>query len=168
VFVVAGLGLTINVVVAWILSHDKNSINTRAALVNVLGDLLGSIAALIAGGVIWYTGWMQIDPLLSILVSLLILKSTLGILMESYHHLMEGVPQHIDYLRVGADLEMVDGVLSVHDLHVWGMSPGQPALIGHIEVRDLQDWPRILADIKAVLIERHGIDHVTLQAELAD
>jgi cobalt-zinc-cadmium efflux system protein len=168
VFVVAGLGLTINVVVAWILSHDKNSINTRAALVNVLGDLLGSIAALIAGGVIWYTGWMQIDPLLSILVSLLILKSTLGILMESYHHLMEGVPQHIDYLQVGADLEGVDGVLSVHDLHVWGMSPGQPALIGHIEVRDLQDWPRILADIKAVLIERHGIDHVTLQAELAD
>jgi cobalt-zinc-cadmium efflux system protein len=81
---------------------------------------------------------------------------------------MEGVPQHIDYLQVGADLEGVDGVLSVHDLHVWGMSPGQPALIGHIEVRDLQDWPRILADIKAVLIERHGIDHVTLQAELAD
>jgi cobalt-zinc-cadmium efflux system protein len=168
VFVVAGLGLSINVVVAWILSHDKNSINTRAALVNVLGDLLGSIAALIAGGVIWYTGWMQIDPLLSILVSLLILKSTLGILMESYHHLMEGVPQHIDYLQVGADLERVEGVLSVHDLHVWGMSPGQPALIGHIEVRGLQDWPRILADIKAVLIERHGIDHVTLQAELAD
>eukprot|EP01032_Pedospumella_encystans_P035961 gene35962-biopygen29835 len=67
VFVVAGIGLCVNLAVAWVLSHDKNSMNTRAALVHVMGDLLGSIAALIAGAVIWYTGWMQIDPLLSIL-----------------------------------------------------------------------------------------------------
>jgi cobalt-zinc-cadmium efflux system protein len=167
VFVVAGIGLCVNLAVAWVLSHDKKSMNTRAALVHVMGDLLGSIAALIAGAVIWYTGWMQIDPLLSILVSLLILKSTVEILRESYHHLMEGVPEQVDYLQVGADLEQVAGVLSVHDLHVWSMAPGQPALIGHIEVRDLQDWPAILAAIKAMLLARHGIDHVTLQAELA-
>lgn len=167
VFVVAGIGLCVNLAVAWVLSHDKKSMNTRAALVHVMGDLLGSIAALVAGAVIWYTGWMQIDPLLSILVSMLILKSTVDILRESYHHLMEGVPGQIDYLQVGADLEQVAGVLSVHDLHVWSMSPGQPALIGHIEVRDLQDWPAILAAIKAMLLARHGIDHVTLQAELA-
>jgi cobalt-zinc-cadmium efflux system protein len=168
VFVVAGIGLCVNLAVAWVLSHDKKSMNTRAALVHVMGDLLGSVAALVAGAVIWYTGWMQIDPLLSILVSLLILKSTVDILRESYHHLMEGVPGQIDYLQVGADLEQVAGVESVHDLHVWSMSPGQPALIGHIEVRDLQDWPAILAGIKAMLLARHGIDHVTLQAELAD
>ncbi|WP_377705600.1 cation diffusion facilitator family transporter [Pseudoduganella sp. UC29_71] len=167
VFVVAGIGLCVNLAVAWVLSHDQKSMNTRAALVHVMGDLLGSVAALIAGAVIWYTGWMQIDPLLSILVSLLILKSTVDILRESYHHLMEGVPGQIDYLQVGADLEQVPGVESVHDLHVWSMSPGQPALIGHIEVRDLQDWPAILAAIKAMLLVRHGIDHVTLQAELA-
>ncbi|KQX01880.1 cation transporter [Massilia sp. Root418] len=167
VFVVAGIGLCVNLAVAWVLSHDKKSMNTRAALVHVMGDLLGSVAALVAGAVIWYTGWMQIDPLLSILVSLLILKSTVEILRESYHHLMEGVPGQIDYLQVGADLEQVAGVESVHDLHVWSMSPGQPALIGHIEVRDLQDWPAILAAIKAMLLARHGIDHVTLQAELA-
>lgn len=167
VFVVAGVGLCINLVVAWVLSHDTKSMNTRAALVHVMGDLLGSIAALVAGAVIWYTGWMQIDPLLSILVSLLILKSTLGILSESYHHLMEGVPHTIDYQQVGADLEQVAGVQSVHDLHVWSMAPGQPALIGHIEVRDLQEWPAILGAIKAMLLARHGIDHITLQAELA-
>ncbi|MYN10751.1 cation diffusion facilitator family transporter [Pseudoduganella aquatica] len=167
VMVVAAIGLAVNVVVAWVLSHDTKSMNTRAALVHVMGDLLGSVAALIAGAVIWYTGWMQIDPLLSILVSLLILKSTVAILRESYHHLMEGVPEQIDYPQVGADLEQVAGVVSVHDLHVWSMSPGHPALIGHIEVRDLQAWPAILADIKAVLLARHGIDHVTLQAELA-
>jgi cobalt-zinc-cadmium efflux system protein len=100
------------------LSRGDSNMNTRAALVNVLGDLLGSVAALVAGGVIYYTGWMQIDPLLSLFVALLILKSTLGVLHESYHFLMGGVPEQIDYLKVGADLEQLDGVCSVHDLHV--------------------------------------------------
>ena len=123
--------------------------------------------ALIAGAVIYLTGWMQIDPLLSLFVSLLILKSTVGILRESYHFLMEGVPHHIDYLQVGTDLEQVPGVLSVHDLHVWDMSPGQPALIGHVEIIDLQAWPQVLHAVKTMLLSKHGIDHVTLQAEVA-
>ena len=167
VFVVATIGLVVNLLVAWTLSHDKHSLNTRAALIHVLGDLLGSVAALVAGAVIYYTGWLQIDPLLSIFVSLLILRSTFSVLRESYHFLMEGVPHHIDYLQVGNDLAAVKGVLSVHDLHVWEMTPGQPALIGHIEVCDLQEWPQILAAIKTMLLETHGIDHVTLQAELS-
>jgi cobalt-zinc-cadmium efflux system protein len=139
--------------------------NTRAALVHVLGDLLGSVAALIAGGVIMATGWMQIDPILSLLVSLLILKSTIGVLGESFHHLMEGVPDSADYAQIGADLSDVPGVLSVHDLHVWEMSPGQPALIGHVEINDLQEWPQILHSVKAMLLSKHGIDHITIQAE---
>lgn len=167
VFIVAAIGLCVNLAVAWVLSKDRDSLNTRAALVHVLGDMLGSVAALIAGAVIWYTGWMQIDPLLSLIVSLLLLKSTYGILRESGHHLMEGVPAHIDYLQLGADLEAVDGVVSVHDLHVWDMSPGEPALIGHVEVADLAHWPRVLKAIRIMLLERHGIDHVTLQAEVA-
>lgn len=168
VFIVASIGLAVNLVVAWVLSHDKRSVNTRAALVHVMGDLLGSIAAIVAGAVIYVTGWLTIDPLLSLFVSLLILKSTLAVLRESYHFLMEGVPLHIDYLQVGADLAQVDGVLSVHDLHVWEMSPGYPALIGHVEIRALQEWPAVLYAIKAMLLERHDIDHVTLQAELPD
>ncbi|CDG82599.1 cation diffusion facilitator family transporter [Janthinobacterium agaricidamnosum] len=167
VFIVASIGLLINLVVAWVLSKDQNSLNTRAALVHVMGDLLGSIAAIVAGAVIYLTGWMRIDPLLSILVSLLILKSTCGVLRESYHFLMEGVPHGIDYLAVGADLAHIDGVLSVHDLHVWDMSPGQPALIGHVEIRELQEWPQVLREIKAMLLAKHGIDHITLQAEAA-
>ena len=166
VFTVAAIGLALNIVVAWLLSHDKHNVNTRAALVHVLGDLLGSVAALIAGVVIYITGWLQIDPLLSTLVSLLILKSTIGVLRESYHFLMEGVPHHIDYLQVGTDLAAVKGVLSVHDLHVWEMTPSQPALIGHVEIQDMQEWPEILKTIKIMLLERHGIDHITLQAEL--
>jgi cobalt-zinc-cadmium efflux system protein len=165
VLVVAVVGACINVLVAWVLSRGEQSINTRAALVNVLGDLLGSVAAIAAGAVIHFTGWVRIDPILSIFVSLLILKSTAGILRESYHFLMEGVPQGIDYLGIGADLAAIDGVRSVHDLHVWDMSPGEPALIGHLEIDDLNDWPDVLRRVKAMLLEEHGIDHVTLQPE---
>lgn len=165
VTVVAAIGLLMNIVVAWVLSRDKKSVNTRAALVHVMGDLLGSIAALVAGVVIQLTGWMPIDAILSILVSLLILKSTVSILHESYHFLMEGVPLHIDYLQVGKDLRSVPGVLAVHDLHVWEMTPSFPALIGHIEIADIMEWPAIMSRINEMLLEKHGIDHVTLQPE---
>ncbi len=165
VIIVAGIGLAINLVVAWVLSREQQNMNTRAALVHVMGDLLGSIAALVAGAVIHLTGWMQADPILSVLVSLLILHSTTDVLRQSYHALMEGVPHQIDYLKVGADLEQIDGVLSVHDLHVWDMSPGQPALIGHLEIRNLAEWPEVLHAVKAMLLQHHGIDHVTLQPE---
>mgnify|MGYP003333806377 CR=1 FL=1 len=166
VTIVAFIGLIINLVVAWVLSKDKKSVNTKAALVHVMGDLLGSVAALIAGVVVQYTGWMQIDPLLSIFVCLLVFRSTVEVLRDSYHFLMEGVPHHIDYLRVGDDLAAIDGVLAVHDLHVWEMSPGHPALIGHVEIRDLQDWPLTLDKIHAMLRDKHQIDHVTLQPEM--
>ena len=168
VLVVAAIGGGINILVAWVLSRGAQTINTRMALVNVLGDLLGSVAAVAAGAIIYFTGWVRIDPILSIFVALLILRSTWDILRESYHFLMEGVPHHIDYLQVGADVAEVDGVLSVHDLHVWDMSPGHPALIGHLEIRSLAEWPATLRAVKAMLLEKHGIDHVTLQPEGPD
>ena len=168
VLVVAAIGACINLLVAWVLSRDNASINTRAALVNVLGDLLGSLAAIAAGAVIYFfPTWVRIDPILSIFVALLILRSTGGILRESYHFLMEGVPHDIDYLEVGANLKAVEGVLDVHDLHVWDMSPGHPALIGHLEIASLEQWPSVLAAVRAMLREKHGIDHVTLQPEAA-
>lgn len=167
VMLVASIGLAINMIVAWVLSHDKESLNTKAALVHVMGDLLGSIAAIISGAVIYYTGWMKIDPILSIFVSLLILKSTFGVLSASYHFLMEGVPHHIDYIQIGDDLEATEGILSVHDLHIWEMSPGYPALIGHLEIDDLSAWPRIMENVKAMLLTKHKIDHITLQPEVS-
>ena len=168
VLVVAAIGASINLLVAWILSRDKQSINTRAALVNVMGDLLGSLAAIAAGAIIYvFPTSVRIDPILSIFVALLILRSTSGILRESYHFLMEGVPSGIDYLEVGAHLKAIDGVLDVHDLHVWDMSPGHPALIGHLEIVSLERWPGVLAEVRAMLREKHGIDHVTLQPEAA-
>ena len=166
VSIVAAIGLGMNIVVAWVLSRDRKSVNTRAALVHVMGDLLGSVAALLSGVVIQFTGWMQADSWLSIFVSLLILKSTYSILRESYHFLMEGVPLHIDYLEVGRDLRAISGVLAEHDLHVWEMAPSFPALIGHIEVERIADWPTVMARINTMLLNKHGIDHVTLQPEV--
>lgn len=168
VMVVAAIGLAINLAVAWILSRDSSNVNMRAALVHVLGDLLGSVAAFAAGLIISLTGWMQIDPILSVLVCLLILKSTIGVLRDSWHFLMEGVPHHIDYLQVGKDLAAIDGVMSVHDLHVWEMAPGHSALIGHLEIRHLDEWPTLLRSIKVMLLEKHAIDHITLQAETSE
>lgn len=165
VLFVAAVGIVINLLVAWILSRDSQNMNTRAALVNVMGDLLGSIAAVIAGAVIYWTGWVRIDPLLSILVSLLILKSTIGVLRESYHFLMKGVPLQIDYVQVGADLAAIEGVHAVHDLHIWDMSPGEPALIGHLQIDDLVAWPGVLLAVQDMLLAKYGIDHVTLQPE---
>jgi len=166
VTIVALLGLCVNIFVAWMLSRNNHSMNTRAALVHVMGDLLGSVAALIAGIVIQYTGWMQIDPILSLVVCLLLVKSTVSILAESYHFLMKGVPKQIDFLKVGDDLVKINGVNAIHDLHIWEMTPGYPALIGHIEIDHITEWPKIMDDIREMLLSEHGIDHVTLQPEV--
>lgn len=162
---VAAVGLLVNLGVAWQLAKGEKTLNTRAALMHVLGDILGSVAALAAGLVIQFTGWMPIDPLLSLLVSGLILVSAWRLLSESIHVLLESVPEHIDLQQVGSDLEAIDGVVSVHDLHVWTLSSGQIALSAHMDVHYLSDWPVILSSARAVMKTRHGIGHVTLQPE---
>lgn len=166
VMVVAGIGLLINLLVAWLLSKDQDSINTRAALIHVMGDLLGSIAAIVSGFIIFFTGWAAIDPLLSIFVCLLLLKSTLLILKNSYRILMEHVPGSVDFQAVGQDLLGPDTIRSVHNLHVWEISPGHIALSAHLEVSDLAVWPSVLKELQLLLREKHGIDHATLQPEL--
>jgi cobalt-zinc-cadmium efflux system protein len=166
VIVVAVIGLVINLVVAWVLSRGEHSLNSRAALLHVLGDVLGSVAAIVAGIVIVTTGWTPIDPLLSLLVAALILVSALRLLREVVHVLMEGVPLHVHFNEVGRDLAGLDGVLRVHDLHVWTLSSGTIALSAHLDIRDLDAWPAILASARATMTARHGISHVTLQPEV--
>jgi cobalt-zinc-cadmium efflux system protein len=165
VIVVAAIGLAINLVVAWVLSRGEHSLNSRAALLHVLGDALGSVAAIVAGIVIVATGWTPIDPLLSLLVSALILVSALRLLREVVEVLMEGVPGHVRLETVGRDLAALDGVVRVHDLHVWTLSSGTIALSAHLEIRNLGDWPGILAAARQSMDALHGIRHVTLQPE---
>ncbi len=161
---VAAAGMAINVVVAWMLSRTAStSINARGALVHVVGDLLGSVAALIAGAVVQFTGWTPIDPILSIVVVLLILRSTLALLRQSTGVLMERVPAHLSYDAIGRALAALPGVTGVHDLHVWQMSAERPALSAHVTLSDGAAWPRVLAAAQRLLARDFGIDHVTLQ-----
>lgn len=162
---VAIIGLGINLAVAWVLSRGEATLNSRAALLHVMGDALGSVAAIASGVVILATGWTPIDPLLSLFVALLILVSALRLLREVLHVLMEGVPLQIRLESVGQDLAALPGVLRVHDLHVWTLSSGTIALSAHLEIRDLNDWSHLLAAARAQLADRHGIRHVTLQPE---
>jgi len=115
--------------------------------------------------VIWATGYTPIDPILSLLVSLLILVSAWRLLGESVHILMEGVPVHIELSRVTATLMSIAGVCRVHDLHVWTLSSGQIALSAHLELNDFDHWPDILATARDELEHDHGIRHATLQPE---
>ncbi|MES1929075.1 cation diffusion facilitator family transporter [Salinisphaera dokdonensis CL-ES53] len=165
VMIIAGIGLVMNIVVAAILMRGEQTMNVRGALIHVIGDLLGSVAALAAGLVIILTGWMPIDPLLSLLVSALILVSAVRLLRDVVHVLMEGVPRGVDAVDVGQALAAVDGVQAIHDLHIWSLSSSQRALAAHVEIARLSDWQRILPKLQQLLAERFSITHTTLQPE---
>jgi cobalt-zinc-cadmium efflux system protein len=162
---IALAGLAVNIISAWVLSRASGSLNARGAMIHVLGDLLGSLAAIIAGGVILATGWMPIDPILSLAVSLLILRSTLQLLRQSTGVLMEGVPAHLDYNAIGNALARLPGVTGVHDLHVWNMTAEHAALSAHIALIDGGLWPQTLAAAQRMLASEFAIEHVTLQPD---
>jgi cobalt-zinc-cadmium efflux system protein len=163
VTVIAAVGLVVNIVAAWVLSRAAGSLNTRGALLHVMGDLLGSLAALVAGGVIVATGWMPIDPILSLVVALLILRSTWQLLKQSTGVLMEGVPRHLDFDAIGKSLAALPGVSDVHDLHIWHMSSEGVALSAHLAIARGDDWPALLAQARRMLASDYGIRHATLQ-----
>jgi cobalt-zinc-cadmium efflux system protein len=165
VVVIAAIGLAVNLLVAWGLSRHRENLNMRAAFLHVLGDLLGSVAALVSGAVVSVTGYTVVDPLLSMLVSGLILRSVLGVLKESTLVLLDSVPMGVEFRKVGKALACIDGVRSVHDLHVWAMVPGRHAVSAHLLVDRIERWPHILREARTVLARDFGIDHVTLQPE---
>lgn len=162
---IAAGGLLVNLAVAWLLMGGRRNVNVRAALLHVIGDLLGSVGALISGLVILTTGWTPIDPILSLFIAALILVSGLRLLRETLHTLLEGVPAHLDLEAVGRAMAGVEGVISVHDLHIWSLSAERTALSAHVVLRRIDDWEPLLARLRAMLAEQIGIDHVTLQPE---
>lgn len=165
VMVIATIGLLVNIATAFVLARAGDGLNIRAAMIHVIGDLLGSVAAILAGAIIWYTGWLPADPILSLLVVASILTSTIRLLGESIHVLMEGVPRSIDLQAVGKGMAALQDVLSVHDLHIWSLASGKWALSAHIEVESLSEWPHVLHRLKKHLLTQYRIDHVTLQPE---
>jgi cobalt-zinc-cadmium efflux system protein len=162
---IALAGLALNLLILQRLTPHRHDLNTRAAMMHVVGDALGSAAALAAGLVIALTGWLRIDAIASGVIGLLIAASALRLTRESLHALMEGVPHGLSVETVGREMAGVDGVLSVHDLHVWTLSGSRTALSAHVVVRNLQHWDVTLRALQRCLLERFGIEHVTLQPE---
>jgi len=163
---VAGLGA--NAASAWVLMRGgghQHDLNTRGAFLHVMGDMLGSVGAIVAALIMLATGWYLADPILSAGIGVLILWSSWRLMRESVDVLMESTPAHIDPREVRTAMTDVTGVASVHDLHIWTVTSGLVAMSAHVDVTGERDWPDVLVELAAVLRERFGIHHVTLQPE---
>lgn len=164
---VAALGLVVNLV-AFRLLHggDRENLNLRGAALHVMGDLLGSVGAIAAAGVIMATGWTPIDPILSLVVAGLILRSAWHLVRQSGHILLEGTPGHIDIPRLKQHLRAeVPEVEDVHHVHAWSLTNERPMVTLHARVPEDADQQAVLQRIKTVLCKRFAVDHATIQIE---
>ncbi len=164
---VAVLGLLINGVMLWMLHGERDQINARAALLHVIGDFAGSVIAIVAITLAWTTGWTRADPLLSLLLCLLMLVSTWRVLRDSSRVLMNAAPESLDVQAAGQALLEIEGVRSVHDLHIWELGGGRTALAAHLRVEGIEQWPEVLGRVRDCMRGRFGIEHLTLQPEVS-
>jgi len=166
-FWVALAGLAANIVSFWVLQGgDRKNLNIRAAALHVLGDLLGSLAALLAAIVIMATGWTPIDPILSVLVAVIILRSAWRVVSESGHILLEGTPSGINSRDVANDLRATfPAIADVHHVHIWSITQERPLLTLHVRVKGNDPPERIVAAVKRRLAERFNISHATIEVE---
>ncbi|SHF68679.1 cobalt-zinc-cadmium efflux system protein [Modicisalibacter ilicicola DSM 19980] len=164
--IIAIIGLFVNIV-AFVILHrgDSGNLNLRGAAMHVLGDLLGSVAAIAAALIIMFTGWNAADPILSVLAAGLILRAAWQILRRSSHTLLEGTPDGVEVAEIRTALESIEEVESLHDVHLWGLTPQDPLLSLHLVVRDGADHAGVLRQAYKLLRERFGITHATLQLE---
>lgn len=161
---IAIAGLVVNLVVFKILTGaDQDNLNIRGAVLHVLGDLLGSVAAIIAALVIMKTGWLPIDPILSVLVAILILRSAWFLVKDSAHILLEGAPAHIDRRAIREDLpEHIEGLIRVEHIHAWSITPERPILTLEAFVKDGVSLESVSQAIKTRLKSEFHIDHATV------
>jgi len=165
VMLVGAAGLGVNYAIYKVLEQGHGSLNVHATLLHVLGDMLGSAAAFTAGAVILFTGWLPVDPLLSVFIAVLILFSGLRLLGEASHVLLEGVPSNLDLAEIGRSMAGIEGVGSIHDLHVWCVSSDEVALSAHVVIADMSRWDPVYQGLKTHLQGAYGIGHITLQPE---
>lgn len=166
--VVAGIGLLANIAAFLVLRDGGDNLNMRSAVLHVLGDLLASAAAMVAAGIIMLSGWMPIDPILSAVVALLILRGGWRVTRESAHILLEGAPPGIEIEEVSADLVAeVAGVSGVHHLHAWSLTDSRPMMTLHAVIGESVDQDAALGAIRKRLSERFGVVHATIQLERA-
>jgi cobalt-zinc-cadmium efflux system protein len=164
--VVALVGLAANLGALGFL-HQTHSLNVRGAFLHVLGDTLSSVGVLIGAGIMAVTGWYVVDPIISVLISVVIVVGALRLVRDAVDVLLEAVPAHVDLEAVKELMLKVPGVSAVHDLHVWTISSGLYALSAHLVVGNAQacNNDEILSAVKHELFDRFGIDHTTIQIE---
>ncbi|HYO83279.1 MAG TPA: cation diffusion facilitator family transporter, partial [Bryobacteraceae bacterium] len=167
--VVAALGIVLNLGIMRALHGHSSDVNVRAAWIHMLGDALGSVAIIVGALVIRSTGWMVIDPLLSILIAVVIIWTAWGIVRETLNVLLEGMPQGVELNAVTSAMRAVPGVLDVHDVHCWTLGSGVHALSCHALIADVppSESDSILRSLNDTLGRRFGIRHTTVQFEHA-
>ncbi len=169
--IVAAAGLVINIIVFAVLhGGDQENLNMRGAALHVLGDLLGSVAAITAALIILTTGWMPIDPILSVGVAILIFRSAWHLVKRSTHILLEGAPEWLDVDEMQSKIISSNPeVREIHHVHVWGLTPQHPMLTMHVAVRQIQlDTMATIRSIKDLLRNEYGINHSTIEVECDD
>lgn len=168
--IISAIGLVINIVVAWILSRGetKENLNIKSAFMHVLGDLLGSVGAIIAALLIIFLGWNIADPIASMIVSVLVLYSGWHILKDSVNILMESKPANIDTAEVKRAIKSIDGVIDIHDLHIWMITQEFLSLTTHVSVKNNSDRDLLLNQITEIIKQKTGITHITVQLEGLD
>jgi cobalt-zinc-cadmium efflux system protein len=166
---IALVGLAVNVAAGLVLSRARDtSLNVEAAFRHVFADLLGSVGVAVAAVVILATGWVEADPLVGMLIGVLVLASAWSILRDSTEILLESTPRGLDADALGRRLARAPGVVEVHDLHVWTITSGFPALSAHVLVRPGEDCHGRRRELERLLHDEFGIDHTTLQVDHAD
>lgn len=169
VLVVAVAGLIVNLAAAWVLSRDQqDSLNVAAALRHVLADLAGSVGVIGAALVILLTGWREADPIIGALIGVLVLASAWPVLRDSTRVLLEQAPEGIDVAELGRALKDADGVVDVHDLHVWTITSGFPALAVHVLVGEDRDCHQARRELEELLSHQFEVEHTTIQMDHAE
>jgi cobalt-zinc-cadmium efflux system protein len=164
----AFLAIAVNAFIAFRLKRSHHhSLNVRAALLHVIGDLAASVGVIVAGIVILAVGWLYVDPIISLAIAALIAWGAVKIVLDTGNILLEGVPQGVDVGAIGASIATTHGVDSLHDLHVWALSPEQLALSCHVVVSEerLSEGEHLVRRLEQALCERYGVGHTTIQVE---
>lgn len=167
---IAVIGLFVNII-AWRLLHSGHGehadMNVRAAALHVLGDMLGSVAAIVAALTVWFSGWPWADPLLAAMIAVVLGRGAWRVLKESTHILLEGVPHGVDVTEIRSALMAgVPGVLEIHHVHAWSLTAEKPLVTLHANLEESIDVAGATSSMKKILFDRFGIDHSTIQVEL--
>jgi cobalt-zinc-cadmium efflux system protein len=166
--VVACVGLVANIAGALVLhKSSRENLNVKAAFLHIVGDLISSVGVIVGGIVISLAGWFVIDPILSLMIGLIILKGAYGVVKETAAILLEAVPRHVNLEKLISEVEAIEGVHSFHDVHVWTITSGLYALSGHVQVDDqrVSESAEIMEGIRGYLARQYHIEHTTIQFE---